>query len=94
MSHDLRKDILLNFLSDAKHAFISLDSWNDVAVAGAWDPNTPEHEKPILVYSASKTEAEREAWKWLKNHEHKFVFNSVLPNYNVSFQSSKSWLPS
>lgn len=50
----------------------------------AWDPNTPEVSKAVIVYSASKTEAEKEAWKWLKTHHHGFEFNSILPNMNVS----------
>ncbi|CAM1507574.1 Fc.00g072150.m01.CDS01 [Cosmosporella sp. VM-42] len=66
-----------------KGGVVDKDTWNDEAVAGAWDPNTLEDQKNFMVYAASKAEAEREAWKWLKNNKHQFAFNSVLPNYNI-----------
>lgn len=37
-----------------------------------------------IVYSASKTEAEQAAWKWVKENKPNFVLNTVQPNFNVS----------
>lgn len=59
------------------------DSWNDAAVQGAWAQSAPEEVRPYLVYAASKTEGERESWKWYNENKPRFAFNSVLPNYNV-----------
>jgi nucleoside-diphosphate-sugar epimerase len=61
------------------------DSWNEATVKAAWDPNTPVGEKALNVYGASKTEGERAAWKWVQENKSGFVFNSVLPNFNVRF---------
>ncbi|KNG79871.1 cinnamoyl-CoA reductase, partial [Aspergillus nomiae NRRL 13137] len=60
---------------------VNIDSstWNDGAVKSARDRSVPEAQKPILVYAASKTESEREAWKWVKQNNPGFGFNTVLP---------------
>ncbi|OGM43401.1 cinnamoyl-CoA reductase [Aspergillus bombycis] len=60
---------------------INIDSstWNDGAVRSAKDPSVPVAQKPYLVYAASKTESEREAWKWVKQNNPGFDFNTVLP---------------
>ncbi|KAE8159631.1 hypothetical protein BDV40DRAFT_233811 [Aspergillus tamarii] len=60
---------------------INIDSttWNDGAVRSAWDPSVPLAHKPYLVYAASKTESEREAWNWVKQSKPNFDFNTVLP---------------
>ncbi|KAJ5580526.1 hypothetical protein VI817_009794 [Penicillium citrinum] len=62
---------------------IDTNSWNDAGVAAAWDESTPEQKKPMTVYAASKTEAERQAWKWVEEKNPGFVLNSVLPCFNV-----------
>ncbi|KIV81050.1 hypothetical protein PV11_08503 [Exophiala sideris] len=66
-----------------KKEVIDENSWNDAAVQAAWAQSAPEHERPYVVYAASKTEGERESWKWYKENKPHFVFNSVLPNYNT-----------
>ena len=38
----------------------------------------------FVTYAASKTEAERTAWKWYEENKPGFVLNTVLPNFNVS----------
>jgi hypothetical protein len=35
------------------------------------------------VYSASKTQGEQAAWKFMKDKTPNFVLNTVLPNYNM-----------
>ncbi|KAL4879882.1 NAD dependent epimerase/dehydratase [Aspergillus karnatakaensis] len=59
------------------------NTWNDAAIKAAWDPATPEKEKAYTVYSASKAEAERLAWKWVEENQPHFEFNAVLPDFNV-----------
>lgn len=56
---------------------VTVDTWNETAMKEAW-------EKPDMwnVYGASKTVAELEAWKWMKQQKPHFVLNSVLPNTN------------
>lgn len=46
--------------------------------------NVPEGFEGGIVYSASKTEAEKAAWKWVEEKKPNFVLNTVLPNFNVS----------
>ncbi|RAQ72377.1 hypothetical protein COH20_011523 [Aspergillus flavus] len=53
------------------------DSWSDEAVKAAWDPNTPDESKGF------KTEAEREAWTWVRGHKPEYTFNTVLPCMTV-----------
>ena len=65
------------------HSNMFVDKWNAAAGAAAWDPTTPDHIKPGVVYTAAKVEAEREAWKWIAEHNPPFVLNTVLPNVNV-----------
>ncbi|KAJ5362116.1 hypothetical protein N7541_002960 [Penicillium brevicompactum] len=54
-------------------------------------PLTPEpngrkldaEERGVAVYAASKTEGERQSWKWIKDHRPQFEFNTVLPCFVV-----------
>lgn len=66
--------------------YATLQSWNNESVRAraAWDPDTPSKLKPVLVYSASKTEAERKAWELVRLNKPLCGFNSVLPSMNVS----------
>lgn len=64
--------------------YATSETWNDESVRAAWDPDTPSELKPFLVYTASKTEAERKAWEWVRLNEPSYGFNSVLPFMNVS----------
>lgn len=61
-----------------------LDTWNDAAVEAAWDENAPPHSKGYFVYVASKTETEREAFKWIEETKPHFIFNTVLPALTVN----------
>ncbi|KAB8070381.1 hypothetical protein BDV29DRAFT_198028 [Aspergillus leporis] len=62
----------------------TLDSWNETAVKAAWDDKSPEKERGVTVYSASKTEGGRQAWKWIQEHRPQFQFNAVLPCVNMT----------
>lgn len=58
--------------------------WNEDAVKAAWAPPPYEGvQRRLDVYSASKTRAEQEAWKWMKANKPGFVLNTVLPNCNL-----------
>jgi nucleoside-diphosphate-sugar epimerase len=60
------------------------NTWNETAVKAAWAPPPYEGlQRRLDVYSASKTQGEQAAWKWVKEHKPNFVFNTVLPNANM-----------
>lgn len=61
---------------------ISTNDWNDEALEAAWKPPPYEKERAWAVYSASKTQAEQEIWKFAKEHKPGFVLNTVLPDTN------------
>ncbi|KEF54733.1 uncharacterized protein A1O9_09175 [Exophiala aquamarina CBS 119918] len=59
------------------------DSWNERAVQRAWADPPYEEARPLLVYEASKTQAEQAVWEFHKeNHRNRpdLVVNTVLPN--------------
>lgn len=60
-----------------------LDTWNDAAIHAAWNENIPPQAKGYLVYGASKTEAERAAFKWVEENDRPFILNTVLPAITV-----------
>lgn len=60
-----------------------LGTWNEDAVKAAFDPSTKPTDKAYIVYAASKTLGEQTAWKWVEKHNPQFIFNTVLPNFNV-----------
>jgi hypothetical protein len=64
---------------------LHLDSWNDEAIKQAYNPDAPEHMKGMFGYAASKTEGEKAAWKWVEKNKPGFQFNTVLPDFTVSF---------
>ncbi|CBF78393.1 hypothetical protein AN8583.2 [Aspergillus nidulans FGSC A4] len=61
---------------------ITRETWHDACIDAAWDKDTPENERGYLVYSASKTSAEKEAWNWVQQNQPHFGFNSIVPNTN------------
>ena len=58
-------------------------TWNQEAIDRAWAPPPYEGaERSWAVYGASKTQAEQEVWKFVKEKKPGFVANCVLPNAN------------
>ena len=53
------------------------DSWNDTAVKLAWSGEP----QPYLIYAASKTQAEKDIWKFVNEQKPHFVVNTVLPDF-------------
>lgn len=61
---------------------IKATDWNDEDIEAAWKPPPYEPERAWAVYRASKTQAEREMWKFVKEKNPTFVLNTVLPYAN------------
>jgi nucleoside-diphosphate-sugar epimerase len=60
------------------------DTWNETAVKAAWTPPPYEGlQRRLDVYSASKTQGEQAAWKFMKDRKPGFVLNTILPNANM-----------
>ncbi|KAL8659704.1 MAG: hypothetical protein Q9202_006984 [Teloschistes flavicans] len=57
--------------------------WNDHAIQEAWAPPPYTPERAYMVYCASKTQAERELWKFVREQKPAWVLNCVLPDYNM-----------
>ncbi|KAL8854121.1 MAG: hypothetical protein Q9221_001043 [Calogaya cf. arnoldii] len=62
---------------------ITTSQWNDAAVSAAWEPPPYDPDRAFTVYAASKTQAERESWNFVRDHKPNFVLNAVLPNFNM-----------
>jgi nucleoside-diphosphate-sugar epimerase len=63
---------------------IDSDTWNQEAIEAAWAPPPYEGlQRRLDVYSASKTQGEQAAWKFMKETKPGFVLNAVLPNANM-----------
>ncbi|OJK04307.1 hypothetical protein ASPACDRAFT_37865 [Aspergillus aculeatus ATCC 16872] len=58
------------------------NTWNEVSVHAAWDESTPSEERAYHIYSAAKTEQERESWRWVRERKPQFEFSTVVPNSN------------
>ncbi|KAK4069893.1 uncharacterized protein Triagg1_6688 [Trichoderma aggressivum f. europaeum] len=65
-----------------KGVVVDENTWNDDTVALAWSGKAPESAQGYTTYAASKTEAERAAWKWVEENKPGFVLNTILPNCN------------
>lgn len=61
---------------------VNVDTWNDGVSQAAWAPPPYQAERGFAVYAASKMEAEREAWKWYREHKPHFVFNTGLSTFS------------
>ncbi|CAG8927388.1 unnamed protein product [Penicillium salamii] len=71
------------FDCQARLLILTQDTWNDDSVKAAWDDSTPKEKKGVAVYAASKTEGERQSWRWIEEHRPQFDFNTVLPCFVV-----------
>jgi nucleoside-diphosphate-sugar epimerase len=66
-----------------KEFSVTPETWNDEVVKQAWIPPYKGVQKKLDVYTATKTESEKAAWKWVKENKPGFVLNAVLPNANM-----------
>ncbi|KAJ5321955.1 cinnamoyl-CoA reductase [Penicillium brevicompactum] len=55
-------------------------TYNDAVVASVQAGNPQEIAPGHAVYAASKTEAERQAFKWVEENQPRFRFNTVVPD--------------
>lgn len=58
---------------------ITPSSWNDLISQIAWAPGPYGEERKWAVYGASKTEAEKAAWKFVEEEKPTFDFSVVMP---------------
>jgi nucleoside-diphosphate-sugar epimerase len=63
---------------------IDENTWNEDAIRAAWAPPPYEGlQRRLDVYSASKTQGEQAAWKFVESERPGFILNTVLPNANM-----------
>ncbi|KAF4460440.1 hypothetical protein FALBO_12779 [Fusarium albosuccineum] len=70
---------------DGPGLVVGQDTWNKSAIKEAWKEPPYEPERGMAVYSASKTQAEQEIWRFHQEHRHRrpdLVVNTVLPSVN------------
>ncbi|KAI3572614.1 hypothetical protein IWW34DRAFT_708086 [Fusarium oxysporum f. sp. albedinis] len=59
---------------------VTRDTWNDAAVQVAWAPDGAQNPAiSMMVYMASKVEAEKAMWKFVEEKKPHFTVNSVSP---------------
>ncbi|KEY72840.1 hypothetical protein S7711_04423 [Stachybotrys chartarum IBT 7711] len=75
---------------------VTVDTWNDEYVALAYRDPPYEPERGYAVYAASKTIAEKEAWKFVAEKKPGFVLNTILPaiNFGASLDYKNQGHPS
>ena len=75
---------------------VTADTWGEEAVDLAYRDPPYEPERALPVYAASKTLAEKEAWKFMAEKKPAFTLNTVLPNMNLgaSLDSTNQGHPS
>ncbi|KAI0110933.1 aldehyde reductase [Nemania sp. FL0031] len=61
---------------------VTTDTWNDSIIEYAYRDPPYEPERGYPVYAASKTLAEKAAWKFMRERKPSFTLNTVLPNIN------------
>jgi len=66
-----------------KEFLVNGSMWNEEAIESAWRPPPYEGERAWDVYSALKTQTEREMWTFSQEKNPKFVVNSVLPSCTI-----------
>ncbi|GFF53451.1 aldehyde reductase 2 [Aspergillus udagawae] len=78
-------------IPDQEGVIITADTWNDRAVQEAWDAlpaqksTTPDSQwkKRLAIYSACKTEMERQAWNWIIKNTPSFELSAVVGAFTV-----------
>lgn len=72
-----------------KRFHVDADTWNEEQVEQAWAPPPYNADRSWAVYGASKTQAERECWRFVREEKPSFVLSTVLPNCNIGRIMSK-----
>lgn len=55
---------------------IDATSWNETAVKAAWAPPPYTADRLMDVYAASKVEAEKQCWTFMREQRPRFTFNT------------------
>ena len=63
-----------------KEFHVDSSTWNWADIELAWQPPPYTEDRRLAVYAASKTLAELECWRFMKEEKPAFVLNTVLPN--------------
>ncbi|PPJ54322.1 hypothetical protein CBER1_06129 [Cercospora berteroae] len=63
-----------------KEFHVDSGTWNWADVELAWQPLPYTEDRRLAVYAASKTLAELECWRFMKEEKPSFILNTVLPN--------------
>ncbi|KAF4964778.1 hypothetical protein FSARC_7377 [Fusarium sarcochroum] len=65
---------------------VTENTWNEYTVKQAWAPPPYTPDRGMVVYAASKTQAEQEVWKYHHEHRHErpdLVVNTVIPSLSL-----------
>ncbi|RSL66561.1 hypothetical protein CEP54_003649 [Fusarium duplospermum] len=71
---------------DEPSGVVTQDTWNEEGIRQAWKEPPYEPERGMAVYAAGKAQAEKEIWRFHKEHRDDradLVVNSVLPDCNL-----------
>ncbi|KAK4891091.1 hypothetical protein LTR27_010298 [Elasticomyces elasticus] len=60
---------------------LTQDSWATQQIKAAWQPPPYEQGRMVIVYAASKAQAEQAMWKFVEDRKPQFEANSVLPDF-------------
>ena len=66
---------------------VAQDTWNEEAIREAWKEPPYEPERGIMVYAAGKMQAEKEIWRFHKEHHQEredLVVNNPLEHRQLS----------
>jgi nucleoside-diphosphate-sugar epimerase len=69
-------------------------TYNETAIELAWSKAAPEAVRGAIVYSASKAEAEKAVWDFVRQRKPHFTVNSVGPSHILGEQLHRSHLQS
>ncbi|RAK95282.1 uncharacterized protein BO80DRAFT_487272, partial [Aspergillus ibericus CBS 121593] len=56
----------------------SRETWGDLSCTISQDRVITTFQKPFPISAASKTESERQAWKWTRENDPGYIFNTAL----------------
>jgi len=70
------------------------NTYNETAIELAWSKAAPEALRGAIVYSASKAEAEKAVWEFVRQRKPHFTVNAVGPSHILGEQLHRSNLQS
>ncbi|KAK0740077.1 hypothetical protein B0T18DRAFT_470585 [Schizothecium vesticola] len=70
------------------------NTYNETAIELAWSKAAPEAVRGAIVYSASKAEAEKAVWEFVRQRKPHFTVNAVGPSHILGEQLHRSHLQS